>query len=263
MFEHYENDHRPKRSVWVRIAVSASVVAHVGVAAALIISAGWKLNKLNLEDRPVGISSFGLPAAAPPLAASKRTPIKKIDLDTTKEIAQVDDKPELKDVKTQDTQADVSSDAVDGEGDPDGIAGSLGTGKGLRFGSDSPLCLGPNCADIPVTKKPTVETPPAPKLIPQHLLKGSLLSGNTQIQPGNADAVAMARTGKAKHVGSLKTCISASGSVTSVKLIKSTGYPAYDRLLKSGVRRWRYKPYSVSGKAIPVCTVINFIYKQQ
>ena len=52
MFEHYENDHRPKRSVWVRIAVSASVVAHVGVAAALIISAGLETQQAQPRGPP-------------------------------------------------------------------------------------------------------------------------------------------------------------------------------------------------------------------
>jgi hypothetical protein len=29
------------------------------------------------------------------------------------------------------------------------------------------------------------------------------------------------------------------------------------------MRNWRYKPYLVNGKAVPVCTAVTFIYSQK
>jgi serine/threonine protein kinase len=50
----------------------------------------------------------------------------------------------------------------------------------------------------------------------------------------------------------VKMCIDASGKVTSVKVVKSTGATATD--LQSALTTWRYKPYSnQDGKPSPVC----------
>ena len=47
-------------------------------------------------------------------------------------------------------------------------------------------------------------------------------------------------------------------------MLKSTGFPAYDNKILSKMRgEWRYKPYMVNGKAVPVCTAVTFIYSQK
>jgi len=46
-------------------------------------------------------------------------------------------------------------------------------------------------------------------------------------------------------------------------MLKSTGFPAYDSKIQTKIRgEWRYKPYNVNGKAVPVCTAVTFIYNQ-
>jgi hypothetical protein len=36
----------------------------------------------------------------------------------------------------------------------------------------------------------------------------------------------------------------------------------YDAKIMREMRRWAYRPYTVNGKAVPVCTAATFIYAQ-
>ncbi len=258
MFEHFDESHHPKRSVWAQVAVGVSVIAHISVACGLLIGAAWRLNKLALDDRAVGIASFGLPSAAPPPAAAHSSiKFKKKRLTQVHEVAQPDDKPRP---DTKNSSSTNSSDnPINGDGASNGIPNSPG---GVFGGQGGPLCIGSNCQPPPSPSSPAKkETETPPSVIPQELLKGHLLSGETQIHPSQTLQLTIAREGKTKLTGVIKACISANGTVTQASVIKSTGHPGYDHKLVANVRRWRYRPYSVDGKAIPVCTAIRFIYK--
>ena len=64
--------------------------------------------------------------------------------------------------------------------------------------------------------------------------------------------------------GAFKLCLSAAGQISSVTMIKSTGFPAYDNKILQTMRgEWKYKPFAINGKAVPVCTSVTFIYSQQ
>ena len=56
-------------------------------------------------------------------------------------------------------------------------------------------------------------------------------------------------------------CLSSGGSVDKLQVLKSTGYAAYDSKIKSTMRSWRYRPFKVNGRAVPVCTSVTFIYR--
>jgi outer membrane biosynthesis protein TonB len=45
--------------------------------------------------------------------------------------------------------------------------------------------------------------------------------------------------------------------------LQSTGFPAYDKRLVEGVRRWRYAPYRDDLGPTAVCTAVTFIYAQR
>jgi hypothetical protein len=64
-------------------------------------------------------------------------------------------------------------------------------------------------------------------------------------------------------IGSFKLCLTIGGDVGSVTMLRSTGFGAYDSKIQQKIRsEWRYKAYVVNGKAVPVCTAVTFIYKQ-
>jgi TonB family protein len=58
----------------------------------------------------------------------------------------------------------------------------------------------------------------------------------------------------------IKLCVDATGKVARVILLKSSGYPAYDEKIVTETKGWKYKPYVVDGKPVPVCTALTFIY---
>jgi TonB family protein len=59
----------------------------------------------------------------------------------------------------------------------------------------------------------------------------------------------------------VKVCLDAGGRPSSLKTIKSSGYPDYDRKIRSEMNRWRYRPFQVGGEAVPVCSTVTFIYR--
>lgn len=253
MFERYQEDRGGgRRNKWVRACVTASAIAHVGAAVALVISSWWRIEKLSIDDRPVAVASFGFASAAPPPLASERRERQQKELKRTRDLTQQTDQT-----------SDRSDDAGGGEGEPDGHADGQAGGTGtdpnalnLITGCATGLCSG-DLPPAPEIKKPE---PAAPVVVPEAMLKGYMIAGDTQIQAPDAVKVKIARTPTRRVVGVVKLCVDTSGSVTSSSLLKSTGHPSYDRRLVSGVRRWRYKPYQVNGKAVAACTSVRFLY---
>jgi TonB family protein len=59
----------------------------------------------------------------------------------------------------------------------------------------------------------------------------------------------------------IKMCINAGGTPTSVDLVKGSGFAEADQNILTKVRDWRFRPYSVNGQPVPICTAIMFRYK--
>jgi TonB family protein len=59
----------------------------------------------------------------------------------------------------------------------------------------------------------------------------------------------------------VKICISTSGEVSSVDLLKRTGYAEADANLEREIRNWKFRPYQVNGQAIPACAPYMFNYE--
>jgi TonB family protein len=117
-----------------------------------------------------------------------------------------------------------------------------------------------------VSAPPPPPPPPPPPAPPQNvaptLLEGNRIAGEKMIQPDDVTKVEIQRSGKEKIVGSFKLCVTVGGDIASVNMLKSTGFGAYDQKLMRGMRQWKYRPYMVNGKAVPVCTAVTFIYTQ-
>ena len=118
---------------------------------------------------------------------------------------------------------------------------------------------------VEVWARPGDKTPPPPAPptnVPPTLLEVNRISGTKAIVPDDVTKTEIQRSGKDKLVGSFKLCLDAGGKISTVSLLKSTGFPSYDATLKAGIRTWTYKPYQVNGTAVPVCTAVTFIYSQ-
>jgi hypothetical protein len=110
---------------------------------------------------------------------------------------------------------------------------------------------------------PPPPPPVPPQNVPPTLLEGNRIAGNKMIVPDDVTKTEIQRSGKDKLVGSWKLCLTPAGDVSNVTRLKSTGFSRYDAAIENEMRsNWRYRPYLVNGRAVPVCTAITFIYSQ-
>lgn len=100
---------------------------------------------------------------------------------------------------------------------------------------------------------------PAPKVVPQIALESLRISGNKQIHPPT-DVITKITHSRRRVVTVVKMCLDMSGNVTTLSMLKSSGYQSYDTKIKSEIHKWKYRPFLVNGKAVPVCTSVTFIY---
>ena len=103
----------------------------------------------------------------------------------------------------------------------------------------------------PTTAGTQVVTPQA--------LRALRISGADDLQPDAATAAAMTAP---RAVASVKLCVDTAGAVAGAQLIKSSGSPAWDAEILEGMRAWRFRPFLVNGRAVPICTAFTFIYRR-
>jgi hypothetical protein len=115
-------------------------------------------------------------------------------------------------------------------------------------------------ADAPPPPPP----PPPPAAPPQNVapqvLEALRIAGTKLIEPDDATKKQIAASGRTRVVASFKLCVTSAGDIAAVTLLKSSGFASYDLTLQAGMRDWKYKPYFVNGRAVPVCTAVTFIY---
>jgi periplasmic protein TonB len=251
---------RPRRSRWISLAISASVLGHLAAGGALLMATLWQVDKLAV-DRPgtVYVAAAGLPGPVgdppPPPAPAAAETVEKV---ATDEITQPD--PGL--LVVEDTAVSTGPASADGEagGHPDGVAG--GTGK-TPFGMNGGGGGGGGDAIDRLERRdpPEPEQPVEPEIVPPGVIEGRLLSGNTHIEAPDSVRVDMLHAGLRQLVGTFKLCIDARGHVSGLSIIATTDYPAYDHKLMSEMKRWRYVPYEIGGEPVPVCTAITVVYR--
>jgi hypothetical protein len=136
----------------------------------------------------------------------------------------------------------------DGEegGEPGGV---MGDANGVEGGPLPPL-------------PPPPPAPLAPQIVPPAALEKLRISGVKQIEPDLETKAQISADHRDRVVASLKLCVAVDGIVSAVSLLKSSQYDAYDAKLAADIKNWKYKPFLVNGKAVPVCTAVTFIYSQ-
>ncbi|HKE15983.1 MAG TPA: hypothetical protein VKB80_13995 [Kofleriaceae bacterium] len=238
MFDNYVGAKLARRSKWMTIIIVVSLVIHAAVGAAVIVRSLWMVTKLEPPDTELALSTPPPPPPPPPAGASKPKNEAKRIVRKVKETVQPDQK------KIEPEQVQVQED----EGVEGGVEG--GQAGGVLGGVEGGVLGG-------VPEPPKVE---APKVVPQVALEAQRISGEKEIQPPNDVATQMSRSGKGT-VGVVKMCLTVGGVVDKLNMLKSTGYPAYDNKIKSKMHEWRYRPFQVNGKPVPVCTSVTFIYR--
>lgn len=233
MFENYVSAKADRRATWPLPVATALVTIFCAV---LIVRSFWIIEKLDPPDTEIGFN-VAPPPPPPPPAGSKKPKTEKKVVKKVKEAVQPD--PERKPEPVQEEEA--PDDGVEG-GVEGGVAGGVvgGVVGGVLEAAPPP-------------------PPEKPKQLPPQQVEQMRISGEKEIQPPNDVNVAIRRAGQ-KVIGVTQMCLSAQGTVSTVKMLKSTGFPGYDNKIKSKMREWRYRPFMVNGKAVPICSTVTFIY---
>ncbi|MCP4444334.1 MAG: TonB family protein [Myxococcales bacterium] len=252
MFDNYVGAKNTKTGAWTAELVLAAVVLHVFAGAALMVRTWWTVEEL---DRPSRASARLLtaapPSSPPPAGGSKKIEKKKPKVKKVEEVTQVDERKDKPKVEPDDSSNESEDKGVEGGVEGGVVGGVVG---GVLGGVEGGVLGGTLGGDPPPPPPPS-----EPKIVQQNAIEGSRISGEKDIQPPSSVATAIERSGK-RAVGIVKMCLNGSGKVKSLNMTKSTGHAVYDAKLKSEMRRWKYNPYRVNGKPIPVCTSVTFVY---
>ena len=261
MLEHFVEARVGSGRSWVHWGLVMSAIGHTAVVAFLVVSALWRIDKLSYEQPHIALQ-LGMMMASPPPPAGSPAPV---EIATEPESRRV-----VRDAQATPASADDSQEVASGEqvgepgGDPNGKPGGTGTDPtavigDVGCGAGKILCTGTD-------GKPPPEQPPEEpiRIVPPKLIDGKRYSGSTNIQPPDTVVDDMSDQKLRKLHAVIKLCLSRTGRVSSVTLLRSSGFPAYDRKLVATVRTWRYHAYKLdSGQAVPVCTSVVFNYTRR
>jgi len=95
------------------------------------------------------------------------------------------------------------------------------------------------------------------------MLEGHRIAGDKNVVPDNDTKLKIQASGKDRVVGSFKLCVKDTGDIASVTVLMSTGFTAYDARIEAAMKTWKYSPYFVDGKPVPVCTAVTYIHTQK
>lgn len=104
----------------------------------------------------------------------------------------------------------------------------------------------------------TTITPPS-LMIAARTLERLRVTGKADIQPDAPTRRAMIQAKKLSVSARARVCIDVQGGVTTVSLIRRSGFAAYDAQLVREIRRWRFRPHVVGGTKREACATVTFM----
>src|SRR4051812_4134631 len=239
-----------RRPPWAGPLLSGAVIFHAVLFMTMWVKSIWEIEMLERPKTQVDLAVAPPPPPPPPPPPGGARPQ---NVQITPKKFKVKDIVQPVKIEKQEVQK------VEDQGDPNGVeGGEVGGVAGGVVGGDMNGVVG-------APPPPPPPPPPAPpQNVPPTLLEGSRIAGEKMIVPDDVTKTEIQRSGKDKIIASFKLCINLSGEVTGVNMLKSSGFPAYDQKIQGKMRgEWKYRPYAVNGKAVPVCTAVTFIYSQK
>ena len=245
MFGNFEAAKKRKLPKWAAPLLASMLAFHVVLFVTMWIKTIWDIEQL---ERPKTGVDLAIAPPPPPPPPPPKGGVKPKDVTLTPKKVKVRDIVQPVKIEKQEVAPPIES------GDPNGVEGGV---EGGAVGGD----LNGVVAAPPPPPPPPPPAPPAN--VPPAALDANRISGEKNIVPDDVTKTEISRSGKDKLIGSFKLCITADGNIGSVNQLKSTGFPSYDSKITSTIRgEWRYRPFTVNGKAAPVCTAVTFIYSQ-
>ncbi len=223
----------------------------------MVIYSWLKIEKLETPSSGLQVGLDLPPPPPPPKGGSKKKMEAKKPVEP-KKVKPIDTVQPVKVEQKQEEPEPTEDDGDEGEGDPNGVEG--GQQGGVVGGQLGGVVGG-------VQAPPPPPPPPPPPAPPQNVaptaLEASRISGEKNIVPDDVTKTEIQRSGKTRLVVPAKICLNASGTVKSANVLKSSGFPSYDKKIEREMRAWKYKPFMVNGTAAPVCSAVTFVYLQK
>jgi protein TonB len=250
MFANYTADKNRKLPKWAAPILVGAVIFHIGLFITMWVKTIWDIEQLERPKTSIDLAVAPPPPPPPPPPPGGAKP---------QEVQITPKKIKVKDI-VQPVKIEKQVSKVEESGDPNGVEGGVEGGvAGGVVGGDLNGVMG-----APPPPPPPPPPPAPPQNVPPTLLEGSRVSGEAKISPDDVTKTEIQRSGKDRVIGSFKLCLTTTGAISNVTMLKSTGFPSYDSKIQGKMRsEWRYKPYMVNGKAVPVCTAVTFVYSQK
>jgi periplasmic protein TonB len=247
MFENFEYAKTHKRRAWATALLAVALFVHITAGTALGVHSMWVIHKLDAPKRENTVA-----IAPPPPPPPKGNPGHKMK-DPEKKVVPVKRRvtETVQPVKIEPKVETAVQENTDPDSDPNGEEGGQAGGV-----------VGGVITSAPPPPPPPPPPPAAPQIVPPAVLQGNRISGDPQIIPDDVTKTEIQRSGKTRIIASAKLCLDKEGNVASVNLVKSSGFPSYDDKIRTQMNGWRYRPFTVNGAAVQVCTAITFIYQQ-
>lgn len=235
------SDPTPKR--WRRGTLTLSLIVHAALLAGGVAHSLWQVDEMPLPAVEVTLTAQLPPPPPPPPPAGKRQ---------APEPRQPKTRPtELQEPRESVTEpepvAAEDAAAASDEAEPGGVAG--GEKGGVQGGVLGGVVGG-------VAPKPPPPKPAGPKMVSGSVGRQQLLI-NPNVDPYRVKVPrALARSG-AEFSALLRVCVSTSGRVTGVSILKGAG-PPIDSQIPTVIGRWRYRPLTIGGQATAFCYPLSY-----
>ena len=236
--------------------VTISSLVHVAAGLAIYLSGIWRVERLDYDHQAIATLAVAAPPPPPPAGGGMDLPEQRAMRKPPKIVKDLVQPPK-ETPPEKPAAATTTTSTSTNTGDPTGLP------PGDPDGEPDGTCLTPPCGPGPAQpQQPPVEKPVVkdPTPVPPNVLAMMRTSGNTQIHPSEVTKNQMDRDGVYNSLAVVKVCVSETGAISSVTLLKPTKYPAFDQRLLEGVRGWRYKPHQTNGVPVKACGTVTFNY---
>ena len=225
-FENFLTQDKMKPTKWRRVTYSLSLGLHAGLLVVGAVYSFWHVEELS----PPSVSVTFLAGAPPPPPPPPPPKKKKSETKVVKPTEIVQPKPnQIVQPKEKPPEPEEEDDGVEG-GVEGGVAGGV-VGGTVGSTGNAPVMLAPNVGN---SQNITDMSDPRykPTLPPQLNRAGMMVWGLYKI------------------------CVNAQGAVTTVNVMKPAD-PLVDNDWTAKMKLWKYRPYSVNGRAVPFCAPVR------
>jgi hypothetical protein len=249
-FEHFRDAKARRRPAWAAPLFAGCAIFTAAMLFGMWVKSVWAIEELEHPKHSIDLAVAPTPPPPPPPLAGGSKPV--VATMTPK-------KPTVRDI-VQPVHIDKESPRPtepEQAGDPNGSPGGQPGGTGV----DPNGVVDPNAVPLPPVQ--VVEPPKPTPIVPPGALEASRIAGEKQIEPDDVTKTEIQRSGQSRLSATFKVCLTASGSIATVTMLKSSKFSAYDHKIESTISNtWRYRPFLVGGTPTPVCTAVTFMYSQ-